>query len=92
MSVVYPWIEWQKNANRVIIHDNHLRSCPFCSSRRLTVSLVFEDKAARVECRSCLAEGPWSWHEKRETVIHDAVEAWNGFVRPRPDSGIDSIS
>lgn len=91
MNQSYPWIEWQKNGNRVTVHDEKLRSCPFCSSRRLTVSIVFDDKAARVECRTCLAEGPWCWHEERDVLIHDAVEAWNGYVRPRPNPELDGV-
>lgn len=87
-----PWIEWQKQGTRISHHEYELRSCPFCCRRHLTICLSFDDKAARVECRYCLAEGPWCWHEDKETVLHDAVEAWNGYVRPRSDIGTDSVS
>ena len=71
-----PWIDWQETGSRTTAHD--LQPCPFCRRRHLTLNVSFDDKAARVECRFCLAEGPWAWHEQKETVIIKAKENWNG--------------
>lgn len=76
-----PWLEWQNQGLRRNGNKYDLRACPFCSSLDLTLQLSFEGTAARVECRECLAEGPWSWSHDKDAVLHDAAEAWNGYVR-----------
>lgn len=84
MTNVYPWLEWQKMGSRVSRHNLVLRDCPFCNGRHLTLCLCFEDRAGRIECRTCLAQGPWVWNEEKEVVKQKAQEAWNGDgARPR---------
>jgi transcription elongation factor Elf1 len=78
---VYPWIEWQKQNNPEMADDPELRSCPFCASLHLSVTLGFDNKAARVYCRKCYANGPWICSEDSSKVISEAKIAWNSGFR-----------
>lgn len=74
----YPWLEWQKQNNPETSDDPKLLSCPFCTSLHLSVTLGFDDKAARVYCRQCNAQGPWICSEDSSKAVTEAKVAWNG--------------
>ena len=80
-TIHQPWLDWQKTGMRRNGNAYELRACPFCDSLSLSLQLSFNNTAARVECRDCLAEGPWSWSHDPDAALHDAVEAWNGYCR-----------
>ena len=81
MKVHHPWLEWQKQTNPETTDDPALSSCPFCSSKHLTLTLGFDSQAARVCCRTCQAAGPWICTEHRGELIARAKLAWNSQIR-----------